>query len=142
MIIFIKNLNLPNNRNFIFEFIIHAKLIMYVHLIDQNTTSILTQNEFSLSVFIFKRMKFGGFCEIPFDNCFQASLNLEMTKIIPFEMTRPRIKIDTGSKNFHFLIKTNHRLMHYLKNTFKKWHQNVWYARLKEGDLILVGNHY
>ena len=103
MIIFIKNLNLSNNKKFIFESIVHVKFIMYVHLMNQNITEILTQNESSLPILISRRMKFGELCEIPFDNCFQTSLNSDVAKISSFEITRPRIKINHNTNSFHFI---------------------------------------
>ena len=103
MVIPIRNLNLPDNRDFIFEPTTHAKLTMYVHLVDQDTTGILAQNESSLPISIPKRMKLGGLCEIPFDNCFQASLDSDVAKISPTDATHPRIRVDPSSKSPHFI---------------------------------------
>ena len=101
MVIPIRNLNLPDNRDFIFEPTAHAKLTMYVHLVDQDTTGILAQNESSLPISIPKRMRLGGLCELPFDNCFQASLDSDVAKIPPSEIVRPKIKVNTDSNSPH-----------------------------------------
>ena len=101
MVIPIRNINLPDNRDFIFEPTAHSKLTMYVHLVDQDTTGILAQNESSLPISVPKRMKLGGLCEIPFDNCFQASLDSDVAKITPMDSTHPRIKVNTDSNSPH-----------------------------------------
>ena len=105
-IIPIRSLGLPEDRDFLFEPTTHRKLTFYSHLIDNTTTGVLAQNESSLPIQISKRTKLGEVTEIPYDNCFQASMEPEGAKSppsLPFGIKDyPRITITPSIKLPHF----------------------------------------
>lgn len=70
------------DRDFYFKSTQQPKLSLFAHLISHNTKDILVLNESDLSVQILYKLKLGMVTKIPFDNCFNATIETNLA-IVP-----------------------------------------------------------
>lgn len=66
-------MDLPQDRDFIFEPAKHANFTLFSHVVDCNTTQILVRNDSPQPVQIPRRFRVGHVSELNYENCYQVT---------------------------------------------------------------------
>lgn len=76
-------LNLPEDRDFLFEPIGDVHFTMYAHIVDSSMTGVLVRNETNRDVQVPKYRKLGNITEMDFENCFQSTIDRDFAAVKP-----------------------------------------------------------
>ena len=89
-----KFIDLPENRDFLFELITQANFTLFAHLVDHIMTGVLVRNEIDSLIQVSRKLKLGNVLEMDYEKCFQASIEPD------FAMTIPKASKEYPSKEF------------------------------------------
>ena len=74
-----KPINLPPDRDFIFEPVRQANLSMFAHIVDHNMSAILVRNESNKVVQLPRKLRIGNVQEMDYEHCFLTDLDHSVT---------------------------------------------------------------
>lgn len=96
---------LPDNQDFLFNPRLHSHFTLISHILDNSTRGVLVQNESYQPIFLLRHKRLGMFAEILYDNCFQVSLNPDLTEYPPtHSIQQARIKLLTLEPGFEMRL--------------------------------------
>lgn len=75
--------NLPDNRDFLFKSTPYSHLTLFLHILNDSTHKVLIGNALYLLILLSRRQQLGTLTEIPYDNCFQITLDPKLAEHLP-----------------------------------------------------------
>lgn len=75
--------NLLDDRDFLFKPTPHSYLTLFSHILNNSTHRVLVRNASHRPILLSRRQRLGTLTEIPYGNCFQVALDLELAKHPP-----------------------------------------------------------
>ena len=75
--------NLPDDRDFLFKPTPHSHLTLFLHILNYSIHRVLVHNALHRPILLPRRQRLGMLTEIPYNNCFQVTLDLELAEHPP-----------------------------------------------------------
>lgn len=79
----IKPIDLPANRDFLFAPTTQANIVLFSHLVDYTLSGVLARNETDSPIQVPRKLRLGNVLEMEYENCFQTSIEADFATVRP-----------------------------------------------------------